>query len=82
MPIDPAHWSWPKVLALGAVWVGAVLLLTLALVTRAMERAKESQAAGGDFVTVLPYGTRHVTILLAVALVPPLLAALRKALAG
>ena len=82
MPIDPAHWSWPKVVTLGAVWAGAVLLVSVVFVTRAMERAKESQAAGGDFVTVLPYGTRHLTILLAAALLPPLLAILRKAFAG
>jgi hypothetical protein len=82
MPIDPAHWSWPRVLTMAVVWAGAVTLIALALLTRAMERAKETQAAGGDFVTVLPYGTRHLTIALVVALVPPLLAALRKVLAG
>jgi len=82
MPIDPAHWSWPKVLAIAVVWVGAVALIALALLTRAMERAKETQAAGGDFVTVLPYGTRHLAISLGIALVPPLLAALRKVVAG
>ena len=37
---------------------------------------------GGDFVTVLPYGTRHLAIALGIALVPPLLAALRKVVAG
>jgi len=82
MPIDPAHWSWPRVLTIAIVWVGTVTLIALALITRAMERAKETQAAGGDFVTVLPYGTRHLTMALGVALIPPLLAALRKVLAG
>lgn len=82
MPLDPEHWNWGRLLALSAVWAGAVLCAGMVLFWRAMERAKETQAAGGDFVTPLPYGTRHLAILVAIAAGPPLLALLRKALAG
>ena len=82
MPVDPAQWSWTRVLVLGAVWAGVTAAVGIALAMRAMERAKETEAAGGEFITVLPYGTRHLAVLLALALAPPLLAALRRVLAG
>jgi hypothetical protein len=82
MALDPAHWSWARMLAMGGAWAGGTALVALWLVMRAMERSKETQAAAGDFITVLPYGTRHLAIVLTVALGPPLLAMLRKALAG
>jgi hypothetical protein len=80
--IDPAQWSWARLLAWSAAWVLVVAGVALALYLRAMEQGKETNVSGGDFVTVLPYGTRHLAIAVAIALLPPLLAALRKVIAG
>ena len=80
--MDPAHWSWARLAAISAAWALALSLGAAWLVMRAMEHAKETAAGEGNFVTELPYGTRHLTIYLLLALLPPLLALARKLAAG
>ena len=65
-----------------AAWVVAVALGGWWMVARVIAHAKASDPSGGDFVVVLPYGTRHLTILVLVAVFPPLAALARKLLAG
>jgi hypothetical protein len=80
--LDPAAWSWARLAAVSAAWA---LLLTIAgwwAVARAIAHAKQTDAAGGDFVVALPYGTRHLSILVVLVLLPPLLALARKLAAG
>jgi len=79
---DPAQWSWARLAWLSAGWMLAVLTGAAWLVARAMEHAKETGAGEGEFITVLPYGTRHLALAAALALVPPLLALIRKLVAG
>ena len=80
--VDPALWSGARLAAASATWV---LLLTLAgwwSIARVISHAKATDPSGGDFVVALPYGTRHLTILLLLAVLPPLAALARKLMAG
>lgn len=52
------------------------------MVARVIDHAKTSDGGGGDFVVTLPYGTRHLTILVLLAVLPPLTALARKLMAG
>ncbi len=80
--VDPAHWSWARLAALSTGWVLGLSLVAWSLIARVISHAKETDTSGGEFTVTLPYGTRHRTILFAVALLPPLAALLRKLTAG
>ena len=82
MPFDPAQWSWARLSAVSGAWVVLVAAVSVALFVRAMERAKETNVSGGQFISQIPFGTRHLALAAAIALLPPLVALLRKALAG
>jgi len=81
-PLDPAGWSWLRLAALGAAWIAFVALGAALLLARAMEHAKQTTGGDGEFITVLPYGTRHLALGLLLALLPPALALLRKLVSG
>jgi hypothetical protein len=79
---DPAHWSWARLAGFGFGWAFAVFAAAAWLLARAMAHAKQTGAGEGEFITVLPYGTRHLLIAVLILLLPPLLALLRKLAAG
>jgi len=81
-PLDPAGWSWGRLAAASALWMLAVALGASILVARVISHAKQTDASGGDFIVRLPYGTRHLTVAVALALAPPVLACLRKLATG
>ena len=81
--MDPTHWGWARLAGASTAWV-VVLAATgwWWTVARVIAHAKVTDPSGGDFVVVLPYGTRHLTVLVLVAVFPPLVALARKLLAG
>jgi hypothetical protein len=81
-PLDPAGWSWGRLAGASASWVLAVALTAAYLVARVISHAKQTDASGGDFIVRLPYGTRHLALAIALALLPPLLAFVRKLVSG
>ena len=80
--IDPAAWSWGRLTAVSLLWIATVALIAGVLVARVISHAKQTDSSGGDFIVALPYGTRHLTIAVALALLPPALALIRKLAAG
>ena len=60
----------------------ACLAVAWYLVAREISHAKQTDSSGGDFIVALPYGTRHLAVWAAAALLPPVAALLRKLAAG
>ena len=80
--IDPANWGWGRLAGASALWMLGVALAASYSVARVISHAKQTDASGGDFIVALPYGTRHLALAITVALLPPLLALIRKLATG
>ena len=80
--MDPSHWGWARLAGASAAWMLALAVTGWWMVARVIAHAKATDPSGGDFVVALPYGTRHLTILVLLAVLPPLAALARKLLAG
>jgi hypothetical protein len=80
--MDPAHWSWGKLAALGTGWLLLFGIFAAMAVSRVISHAKETDVSGGDFIVALPYGTRHLTIYILIVLLPLAAAVARKLAAG
>jgi hypothetical protein len=80
--MDPGHWSWGKLAALGAGWLLLFGMIAAIAVARVISHAKETDVSGGEFIVTLPYGTRHLTIYILIVLLPLAAAIARKIAAG